>query len=378
MNIFKNKKGMGLPMVLGITVFVIGLSATLMSYIIFQARLVEFDINESEEYHNAVSNVNFALDYLSENPDLSGTTLDDFANYLNLTIENENGLFIITSMIDETNQVVSYLSVSSTQTDIDDIIFDFDGTEESFDLSEIITSETLLSDYLPDYIIDSMGLTDVPEDMTSYDDIMDYMGTLADDGYIDEVTTTELASMNTAIVTEDTYVNADLDLNKNQDLIVSNDSILFIDGDLSLERDALVSGNIVVNGDMNIDENDIELIATLYIQGNLTISNNLDLGTADRPTFIFVSGTVEIKNIINGYAYIIADRIILGNNVNITGGVYAHTELIYGNNVYINENPDLDLSTLYGFAVPTQITTASDDPDGSTDSDPIYTYPKLN
>lgn len=379
MKILKNKKGMGLPMVLGITIFIIGLSATLMSYIVFQSKLVDFDIDESESYHNAVSSVSSALNYMSQHPDMTDLEIASLANYLDLSIEkNENGLYIITSMIDETNQVVSYMTGSTLETDIDDVIFDYDGTEETFELSPVITSETLLSDYMPEYIVDSMNLSDVPDDLNTYDDVMDYMETLADDGTIDEVSTSDLEDMKTAIVSENTYVEGDIELDRNQDLIVSDGSILFIDGDLELNRDTLVYGNIVINGDVEIDNNDIEIVATLYIQGDLIISNNLTLGTADRPTFIFVTGNVEIKNNISGYAYIVAETVTLGNNVDIIGGIYTHEEFDYGENVYIEENLSLDISKLYDYAVPTQITVETDDPDGSSDdSDIVFTYPKL-
>jgi hypothetical protein len=378
MNILKNKNGMGLPMVLGITVFVIGLSATLMSYIVFQSRIVEYDIEESETYHNAVSDVSTALNYLSQNPEMTDAEILSLSNYLNVVIEqNENGLYIITSLINETNEVVSYMTGSTQATDIDDIIFDFDGTEETFELSPIITSETLLSDYMPDYVIDSLNITDAPEGLNTYDDVMNYMEGLANDGIIDEMPSSELEKMKTAVVSDNTFVDGDVDLNRNQDLIVSDGSILFIDGDLNLQRDTLVYGNIIVNGDVEIERNDIQIVATLYIQGDLVISNNLELGTIDRPTFIFVTGDVEIKNNVSGYAYIVAENIKMGNNINIIGGIYTHQSFDYGENVYIEENLSLDVSKLYDYAVPTQITTETDNPDGSGDSEIVFTYPKL-
>ncbi|AUD64977.1 hypothetical protein BK011_04525 [Tenericutes bacterium MZ-XQ] len=378
MNILKNKKGMGLPMVLGITVFVIGLSATLMSYIVFQSRIVEYDIEESETYHNAVSDVSTALNYLSQNPEMTDAEILSLSNYLNVVIEqNENGLYIITSLINETNEVVSYMTGSTQITDIDDIIFDFDGTEETFELSPVITSETLLSDYMPDYVIDSLNISNAPEDLNTYDDVMNYMEDLANDGIIDEMSSSEIEKMKTAVVTDNTYIDGDVDLKRDRDLIVSDGSILFIDGDLNLQRDTLVYGNIIVNGDVEIERNDIQIVATLYIQGDLVISNNLELGTIDRPTFIFVTGNVEIKNNVSGYAYIVAENIEMGNNINIIGGIYTHQSFDYGENVYIEENLSLDVSKLYDYAVPTQITTETDNPDGTSDSEIVFTYPKL-
>ena len=50
MKILKNKQGIGLPMVLGIIVFVIGITASMMSYIVFQSKIVEIDIKQTEDY----------------------------------------------------------------------------------------------------------------------------------------------------------------------------------------------------------------------------------------------------------------------------------------------------------------------------------------
>ena len=379
MKILMNKKGMGLPMVLGITVFIIGLSATLMSYIVFQARLVEYDIEESENYFNAVSNVSSALNYMSQNPNMVEDEIISLANYLNITIEkNENGLYIITSSIDENNEVVSYMTGSTLNTDIDEVIFDYNGTEDAFDLSPVVTSEILLSDYMPSYVIQTLGLEDVPENMNSYDDVMSYMEDLADQDFIANISSSDLEKMKTAFITETTYVSSDVELDRDQDLIVSSGNILFIDGNLNMDRDTLLYGNIIINGDVGIDNNDTEIIATLYINGDLVINNNLTLGTIDRPTFIFVTGDVTIKNNISGYAYIIADAIEIGNNVGIIGGIYTHDEFEHGNNVYIQENLYLDISKLYDFAVPSQIRVPSEDDGSSDDSDYIITYPKLN
>ncbi len=59
---------------------------------------------------------------------------------------------------------------------------------------------------------------------------MNYMEELADQGVINEVSSSSLENMNTAIVSENTYVQGEVEIDRNQDLIVSDDSILFIDG----------------------------------------------------------------------------------------------------------------------------------------------------
>lgn len=423
MRIFKDKKGMGLPMVLGITVFVIGLSATLMSYIVFQSRIVEFDIEETETYQNSVSNVNAALNFMAKNQDMTEQEILSLATYLNITIEiNQNNLYIITSMIDDSNQIVSYMSTSSTQTSVDEIIFDFDGQEETFELSQLVTPELFLSDFMPEFITDVLDLPMNQSGINSFEDIMNYLENLPDEMNIQEISEKVIERASTPKVTDDTYIDDDVDLNKNKTFIVENGSMLFIDGDLDLDKnsnmiikdqsiiyiddelkiaqnselnievgsmlfvnddfevdkDSKIYGNVIVNGDAKI-EKDTLFEGTLYVKGDLTIESNVQLGSELRPVFIFVDGDINIKKDTNGYAYIMGDDINIEKDVLIIGGVYAHGDLdISDKNIIIIDNDELDLSKLFDYAVPNQIKVPSEGDGSSSDSDFIITYPKLN
>lgn len=421
MKTLMNKKGMGLPMVLGITVFIIGLSATLMSYIVFQSRIVDIDIDETEIYQNSVSNVNAALNIMARNQDMYEVDgwIQSLENRLNVTIEEKNNTFIITSMIDESNRVISYMSTSSSQASINDILFNDNGQEIDFTL---ITPQLLLTDFIPTFITEILGLSVDQDDIKNFDDLMDYLDDLPEDMDIQEISQSTLERAKTPKITEDSYVDDDVKLDKDKTFIIENGSMLFIDGDLELEKDSAmiikdqsiiyvddqfkiaqnselnievgsmlfvnddfeidkdskIYGNVIVNGDAKIEKDTI-FEGTIYVNGDLTIESDVQLGTSSRPTFIFVDGDINIKKDTHGYAYIMGDDINIEKDVTIIGGVYAHGELkIDDKGIIIQEGDELDLLKLFDYAVPSQISVPSEDGDSSGDSDYIITYPKLN
>jgi len=145
-----------------------------------------------------------------------------------------------------------------------------------------------------------------------------------------------------------------------------------------LVQNSKIKGNIIVNGYVKLDK-DIIFEGTLYVYGDLTIENNVQLDNEDRLVFIFVEGDIDIKKEISGYAYIMGNNINVEKGVHITGGVYAHYDLeIDDKDIIIQEGNGLDLSKLFDYAVPSQIKIPSEDNGSSDDSDYIITYPKLN
>ena len=54
MSIIKNKKGIGIPTVLGIVTFVIATVATLLTVAVNQSKLIDRSIESTEAYANAV------------------------------------------------------------------------------------------------------------------------------------------------------------------------------------------------------------------------------------------------------------------------------------------------------------------------------------
>lgn len=425
MKILRNKKGMGLPMVLGITVFVIGLSATLMSYIVFQSRIVEFDIDESEAYHNSVSNVSAAINIMANNQDMTEQEILELGEYLNVDIElTDSDIYIITSMIDESNQVISYMTKSTVQTTIDEVLFDFDGQEDSFELSPLITPKSMLSEFIPDFVSEVLDLTIEEEDINDFEDLMDYLEDLPDNLNIPEISNRDIERYNTPIITQDTYVDDDIEIDRKHTLIIEDSSMLFIDGELELDKqssliirnnsivyidddlkidelsdiyiedgsilfvnekleidkNSTVYGNIFVNDDAKIEKN-TSFEGTLYVRRDLTIEENVQLGSSNRPSFIFVEDDIEIEKNVSGYAYIMGEDIEIEKNVSIIGGVYAHDDLDLEDRrkISIQNYEFQNISKLFDYAIPNQLSVISGDGgENSDESDFVFTYPKLN
>jgi NDP-sugar pyrophosphorylase family protein len=314
------------------------------------------------------------------------------------------------------------MSTSSTQNFVDEIIFDFDGQEDTFELSELITPELFLSDFISEFMTDVLDLPMNQSDMNSFEDLMNYLEDLPDEMSVQEISEKVIERARTPKISDNTYIDDDVNLNKNKTFIVENGSMLFINGDLDLDRnssmiikdqsiiyiddefklannselnievgsmlfvnddfevdkESKIYGNVIINGDAKIEKDTI-FEGTLYVKGDLTIENNVQLGSKTRPAFIFVDGDINIKKDTSGYAYIMGDDINIEKDVTIIGGVYAHGDLdISDKNISIKDNDDLDLSKLFDFAVPDQIKVPSEGDGSSSDSDFIITYPKLN
>ncbi len=391
MNILRNKKGMGLPMVLGITVFVIGLAATLMSYIVFQAKLVQIDIDQTEDYHNAVSDVSAVLNIISREQNLDPLYLRQLETYFNITIENYNeNVLIVTSMINENNQVISYMTGSIQEVSTIETIFEFTGTETNFDLSPLVTPENLLSEYIPEYLENTFDFIDTETEFTSFDDIMAYIEALTIEGstFI-EKSESDLTNMSEPYVNSYWYIDEPVNLvhsnKKNyRNLGVADGKILFINGDLDLSKGTTLTGNIVINGNLDLTSGNYNgysnLQGTFYVNGDVTLPNSLNLGTVERPTFVFATGHIELSNWTDGVGYFLSDSFEgQEGQITIQGGVYSAEKPKLSPRP-IESNPDLDESILYDYAIPTQIPIEStgETPPGEVTTTFKFTYPKLN
>jgi predicted acyltransferase (DUF342 family) len=163
-----------------------------------------------------------------------------------------------------------------------------------------------------------------------------------------------------------------------RNLTVLEGKILFINGDLEMDEGSKISGNVVINGDLKIkgSGNSIQTIeGTLYVNGDVEIEKNLQLGTIERPTFIFAEGDIEIDKA-NGVGYFLSNNFDVKNNSNITGGVYATDEIDWPNGgITANTAFDEDESKLFDFAIPSTLETET--PDQGTGTTFVYTFPKL-
>ncbi len=384
MNLFKNKKAMGLPMVLGIIVFVIGTTASLLTFIIFQSNLVEIDIKQTEDYQNAVSSVNAALQIIAREQNLDPEFLDGLETYFNLSIDaQDNGVYLITSLINTNDQVISYMSGTTGSGTITDQIFGtITGDEDNFELSPLITPTSMLVAYLPDYLNQSFPWLNLDSDYQSFDQVMDFIEDLARSGSgFQEQNANYLENAWQPTAWWHTYIDDDIKIKNEKrqpakNLTVRDGQILFINGDLELDDDGIIYGNVVVNGDVKISKGG-GIVGTLYASGDVVIEKNATFGTVDRPTFVFAEGDIQIDKNATGYVYFLSDDFDGDHSsIKITGGVYAMDDADIPSRG-IAENTNFNSDLLYEFAIPTIIET-EDGGSGSSTTSFKYTFPKLN
>lgn len=384
MNLLKNKNAIGLPMVLGIIVFVIGLTTALMSFIVFQSNLIEIDIDQTEDYQNAVTSVNAAVQIIAREQSLDPQFLSDLETYFNIEITAYNEtVYTITSMIDTSNQVISYMTGSAGNSNLTETLFSQTGLETNFELSTLITPTTLLSTFLPDYITDSFPWITPETGFTSFIEIMDYVEDLAraNSGFQYKVPK-DLEDQWNPTAWWNWYVDGDVEIKKEKrgpikNLTVPEGQILFINGDLTMYEGATINGNVVINGDLKFEGKGNSLqtvVGTLYVNGTVEIEGNLILGTIEHPTFIFAEEDIIIDKA-DGVGYFLSVEFDSKNNSDIIGGVYAIEQADLPTRD-ITANTDLDESKLFDFAIPTTIETENPDL-GDVGTTFVFTYPKL-
>jgi len=382
MKIILSKKGMGLPAVLAIVAFVLGTTATFLSYIFFQARLSDIQINESEAYQNAVSNVKGALYMIARDKNLEDSYLSQLEELMNVDIEvYGNNLYTVTSRTKvNSRSIQSYITGSIMSIDTYDTIFKYTGEEETFQLSPLITPSNLMSNYLPEYIKTNFPWITPEKTFTDFQSVVDYVKTLAlaNQGF-EYKTSSAIANINYAPISGHWYINGSVSIPQNKDLIVPEGKLLVIDGNLSMEENSSIYGNVIINGHVTILDkgNSVQgLKATLYINGNLTTGKNTDLGTIERPAFVFAEGDINLGNKTTGYGYFLSENLTAQQgNIYITGGVYTVFTPTVQKDVVTN--PDLSYDLLYDYGIPEQIAIESTDPiEGEVGF--IFTTPKLN
>jgi hypothetical protein len=384
MKFFKNKKAMGLPMVLGIIVFVIGTTTALMSFVIFQSNLVEIDIKQTEDYQNAVSSVNAAVQIIAREQSLDPEFLTELETYFNIDITAYNEtVYTITSMIDTSNQVLSYMTGSAGNSNIVDSLFDNTGTEADFELSPLITPTTMISTFLPDYISQSFPWITPETGFTSFKQVMDYVEDLAKDSSgFQYKKPKDLEDQWNPTAWWNWYVDGDVEIEKEKrgpikNLTVPDGQILFINGDLTMNAGSTIYGNVVIDGDLLMKDkgSSIQSIqGTVYVNGDVEIEGNLLLGTEEHPTFIFAEDDIKVDKAY-GVGYFLCDEFDSKNNSDITGGVYVteKADLPTGG---IETNTSIDSLMLYDFAIPATIETENPDL-GDVGTTFVFTYPKL-
>ena len=129
MQILKSKKGLGLPIVLAIVAFVLGTTATFLSYVFFQSRISDIQIQESEDYANAVSDVSAAIHMIARDQNLDPVYLAELEELLNVDITTYGtSLYVVSSRQKVGNSSVkSYLAGTITSVNTYESIFSIYG-----------------------------------------------------------------------------------------------------------------------------------------------------------------------------------------------------------------------------------------------------------
>ena len=380
MSIIKNKKGIGIPTVLGIVTFVIATVATLLTVAVNQSKLIDRSIESTEAYANSVQAVDATLKIIARDQNLDPAYLDALELYMGVSIEPYGAnLYIISSMVTTSKSVTSYLTGSATQNSLYDELFSFTGTEPDFILSPLITPEALLGSYLPTYMETNFPWITPQTEFTTLNSIATYIKNLAlNHNGFEYKDDSDLETQYDPTAWWHWYVNGSVTIPKNKNLTVPDNRLLVIQGNLVMNDNSIITGNVFVNGSLTINGkvNTVQSIrGTLYVDGNVTTSRPLSLGTEDRPTFIFATGNISFSSSVTGVGYFLCqDFTATKSSADITGGVYAaDVAKLPPDGIIAQEN--LDETEFYTYGIPEILSIEGGNPEVI---EFIYTFPKLN
>ncbi len=362
MKLLKKKQGMGLPTMLAIVTFVIAVVATLLTYAVFQANLVDISFESSEAYYNALERVEATASIIVRDQDLDSTYLLDLANYMGVSIDSYNAtVWTISSSYSDTQSVTSYLSGSASTVSTFDNLFDYQGNEPGFILDPLITPTSLLAAYLPEFIEATFPSITPQTEFASFQSVVSYINSLTSiPGTYISVSPTILSNQSDPTVSGHWYVDGDLTLGNNRSLTIPEGYLLVINGNLTMNRNGIISGNVVVNGNFTNSAGSNRtcgISGTMYVKGNVSTVASLNLGSSSRPAFVFAEQDITFNTNVNGFGYFLSDNFTVGTsktNIDIYGGVYASVSSNLSSQD-LNANPSLDNNLFYDYGVPTAI-----------------------
>jgi hypothetical protein len=381
MNILKSRKGMSLPTVLGIVAFVLGTTATLLSYVFFQSRLINISIEDTEAYENAVQKVDATLKIISRDQLLDPEYLSSLEAYMGVSIElySEN-LYTVSSMINESKAVTSYITGSINSASTYDLIFQNTGEEPTFSLNPLITPANMVSSYLPQFINTNFPWITPQTEFTDFQSVITYIRTLAlaNNGF-QRYYPNDLESQWNPTAWWHWYIDGSVTIPNNKNLTIPENRLLVIDGNLTMNRGSTIYGNVVVNGNVVINgqgNSSQGLQGTIYANGNVNFAKNLVFGLENRPSFVFAEYDITLDNIINGYGYFLCRNFTAKQgNIYIVGGVYTSEDQNIQRS--IGEYTNLNTDEFYDYAVPTYVEIESTDPNSGFTGEFKYTSPKI-
>jgi len=372
-----NHKGIGLSTAIGIVALVLAIASTLLTYAVSQARLVDYNIDRTEGYANAVQAVDGTINIIGRDQNLDPTYLDNLATFMGVTITayNEN-VYLVTSMVTTTKVVSSYFSTSAAALPLASTVFSYTGQEPDFTLDPLITPTNILATFIPEFITNQFPSLTPQTSFTDFQSIMDYLYSLTQSpGSYTLESPAVITSQNFPVVADDWYISGTVSLADNQDLFVDPGYFLIIDGDLNLGKNSEIIGNIIINGSMNGDVKNStpRMQGTFYVSGDVSTSKGTLFGTSDQPTFMLCEGRTVIQNNSTGYGYFLSNK-FTGNssNIIITGGIYPMQPSNF-NKTIIYVNNTLNESNFFNYAIPSSVPASS-----GGGSSFVYTTPKMN
>lgn len=375
-NLIKDKKAMSLPAMLGIVIFVIGSVLGLLSYAVFQANLIQKNIEYSEEYVNTVSDIKAIQRIIARDQITDETEINNLSSYFNLSYEKPSvSIYRFYRPLDSVNRTLSgYLAPETTTIQTYEEIFQHTGTEEDFELSPLINATTMLVEYSNDYLTEQFPGVVIDGDFSSFQGIVDFYRTLTNDYYSLE-NPSYIENQVNPTINDYIFIDGDVYLN-NQDLTIADQYTLVIDGNLVTNNNCNITGNIIISGYLDIqgrNKQERNIIGTFYVDGDIDIAMSTNIGSSTRPSFMITNGNVYLDNKIIIYGYFIANDFSgqQGNNF-ITGGVYTIEDpQVNENNLEANEN--LTSEDLASYGVTTTIIVESE----SGETTFTYTEPKF-
>lgn len=362
MKLLRHNQGIGLPTMLAIITFVIAAVATLLTYAVFQARLIDRNFENTEAYYNAVEKAEATANIIVRDQNLESQYLLDLENYMGVSIEPYNAtVWTITSVYLDTKSVTSYLTGSASLISTYDNLFSYMGNEPGFTLDPLINPTSLLAAYLSDFLETTFPSLIPQTEFPTFTSIVDYIRVLTGSpGTYVSIAPKVLANQSNPSVSGHWLVNGNLNISKNKNLTVPDGYLLFIDGNLTMNDNSTIFGNVVVNGDLKINSKKTTqegINGTIYVNGNVNTGTTISLGTIDHPTFVFSELNITFGTNINGYGYFLSENFTVGTgstDIDIYGGVYVFNSSNLSSQDLI-ANTNLNESLFYDYAVPEMI-----------------------
>lgn len=394
MAIINDKRAMALPFVLGIVTFVVGIIATLISYAVFQSRLITKNIESTESYQNAVQSINATIHVIIRDNNLSASYLSNLANYMQVSITPiSDNVWMISRNSSDNITVKSFISGNMNSISVVNEQFVFTGEETDYVQNTNITAESLLYNFISQYLKSIDPTLNPPSEYANYNEVFStlknsystYSATSINPifKYFTSATQTltgyaslsSLISSNTP-VTNNRFVNGNVTVSDNRTLEVAEGNVLVIDGSLTMNQGSTLKGVVLVNGNLSIKEKrgSIQTVAgTVYVDGSISMAGTTYLGPITRPSFLISTGSITIGSDLYGYGYLIADATNIGwlDDVTLTGGIYPYPTSWMLLTV-VSPNTELDENNLLTLGIAPTITN----PASTVIDNFIFTNPK--